>query len=530
MIRAVFYARVSTQEEQQLKALPKQVEECKDCIKAQGWALVDQYVDEGKSGTRVKGRDEYRRLMDDIELNKFDIIVVKSQDRLQRSAKDWYIFVDKIVTHDIRLYMYLENSYYTTDNSLITGIKAILAEEYSRDLSKKLNNANRRRIEKAKAGEEFSAMGTTMLYGYTIEDCKYVVVPEQAEIVKLVYQLYLEFDSVRKVRDILNQRGYKNQVGKPFCSDSITRMLKNEHYKGMYVLNRYHRDFDKKKIIKNPEDEWVCIEDAHEAIIDKETWEKVNQRISVKRGSKRGKKIGRDPLSGKLFCECCGGVLWKHKSNGYENWYCSTHYSRGVGCDDPISISTVTIRKILQGIASELEVNREAVKESLLEWLKSLKNSLDNTEANVSTLEEIKRLEGRKKRLTEAYLDDILSKDDYKEKYSEIETGIKSLKDSITIVENEDLQDIQRVIDNIDTEIDEWIATPDFEENKVDFLIEHIQRITVCKNKHLVIEMDLIGGAIIAGESFFLFVSESMPIQVQTVRNQKYYIQFKLAA
>ena len=154
MKRAVFYARVSTQEEQQLKALPKQVEECKDCIKAQGWALVDQYVDEGKSGTRVKGRDEYRRLMDDIELNKFDIIVVKSQDRLQRSAKDWYIFIDKLVTHDIRLYMYLENSYYTTDNSLITGIKAILAEEYSRDLSKKLNNANRRRIEKAKAGEE----------------------------------------------------------------------------------------------------------------------------------------------------------------------------------------------------------------------------------------------------------------------------------------------------------------------------------------------------------------------------------------
>jgi DNA invertase Pin-like site-specific DNA recombinase len=511
MIRAVFYARVSTQEEQQLKALPKQIEECRDCIKAQGWALVDEYIDEGKSGTRVKGRDEYRRLMDDIEAHKFDVIVVKSQDRLQRSAKDWYIFVDKIVTNDVRLYMYLENTYYTTDNSLITGIKAILAEEYSRDLSKKLNNANKRRIEKALRGGEFSAMGTTMLYGYTIEDCRYVVVPEQAEIVKLVYQLYLEYDSVRKVRDTLNLRGYRNQVGKPFCSDSISRMLKNEHYKGMYVLNRYHRDFDKKKVIKNPPEEWVCIEDAHEAIIDKETWDKVNERIASKRGVKRGRKVGRNPLSGKLFCASCGGVLWKHKSNGYENWYCSTKYSRGMGCDDPSTISSVTIRKILQGITEELEVNREAVKKTLLEWLRSLRESLSNTEANNNTLEEINRLENRKKRLTEAYLDEILSKADYKEKYLEIEASIRSLKETLAVVDNDDLAEIQRVIDNIDAELDEWMDTESFEDQKIDFLIEHIHRITVCKDNHLIIELDLIGGAIIAGKEFFLFVSESMP-------------------
>lgn len=509
-IRAVFYARVSTQEEQQLKALPKQIEECRDCIKAQGWELVDEYIDEGKSGTGVKGRDEYRRLMDDIEADKFDVIVVKSQDRLQRSAKDWYIFIDKLVTHDVRLYMYLENTYYTTDNSLITGIKAILAEEYSRDLSKKLNNANKRRIEKALRGEEFSAMGTAMLYGYTIENCRYVVVPEQAEIVKLVYQLYLEYDSVRKVRDTLNQRGYRNQAGKPFCCDSISRMLKNEHYKGMYVLNRYHRDFDKKKVVKNPPEEWVCVEDAHEAIIDKETWAKVNERISAKRGVKRGRKIGRDPLSGKLFCASCGGVLWKHRGNGYETWYCSTNYSKGVGCDNPSRISTITIRKILQGITKELKVNRAAVKKTLIEWLRSLKESLSNAEANNNTMEEIKRLESRKKRLTEAYLDEILSKSDYKEKYSDIEATIKSLKESLTVVDNEDIAEIQRVIDNIDAELDEWIATKSFEEQKIDFIIEHIKRVTVCKDNHLIIELDLIGGAIIAGKDFLLFVSESV--------------------
>ena len=69
-----------------------------------------------------------------------------------RNVKDWYIFVDKLVVNGKKLYMYLDGDFYTPDNALITGIKAILAEEYSRDLSKKLNNANKRRIERAKQG------------------------------------------------------------------------------------------------------------------------------------------------------------------------------------------------------------------------------------------------------------------------------------------------------------------------------------------------------------------------------------------
>ena len=164
-LRAVFYARVSTEEEKQLNALEKQVQENKEVINQQGWELVDQYIDEGKSGTKIKGRDEYQRLLEDIEWDKFDVLVVKSQDRLQRSTKDWYIFIDKLVTSGKKLYFYLENSFYTPDNALITGIKAILAEEFSRDLSKKVNNANKRRIERAKNGGELSIFSNGICYG-----------------------------------------------------------------------------------------------------------------------------------------------------------------------------------------------------------------------------------------------------------------------------------------------------------------------------------------------------------------------------
>ena len=95
-LRAVIYNRCSTEEESQKDALIKQVQESKNCIAEQGWALVDAYV-EAKSGTTIKGRNEYNRLFQDLETDKFDIIVIKSQDRLMRNTKDWYLFLVLVV-------------------------------------------------------------------------------------------------------------------------------------------------------------------------------------------------------------------------------------------------------------------------------------------------------------------------------------------------------------------------------------------------------------------------------------------------
>lgn len=95
-VKAVFYARVSTDNEDQLSSIELQIEENRKAIQEQGWELVDEYIDRGKSGKQVKGRDEYQRLLEDMDLDRFDIIVAKDQDRLQRNTRDWYIFVDRL--------------------------------------------------------------------------------------------------------------------------------------------------------------------------------------------------------------------------------------------------------------------------------------------------------------------------------------------------------------------------------------------------------------------------------------------------
>ena len=509
--RAVYYARVSTDEEKQLNALEKQIQENKDVIASNGWKLVDEYIDEGKSGTSTKRRNEYKRLLKDLSEDKFDIVVCKDQDRLQRNTLDWYLFVNQIVTNDIKLFMYLDNKYFSSnEDALITGIKAIIAEEYSRNLSKKLNNTNKRRIEMAKQGFEVSALGNGKALGYKIENKRWVKVPQEIELALFIWDLYEKYDSIRKVRDILNNMGYRNSVGKPFSLESISRVLKNEKAKGILVMGRYKHDFDKKRVIKTAEENWTRITMPELAYVSEERWQKVNDRLKSKTIGKRGKYMGADPLSGKIFCGKCGSVYWRRFSNGYISWYCSKAYSKGsIICNESNPMSRIKLKKIYAKLSEGLVVNREVVKESIITWLEETKNALtDDTKRKTASLDLQKVLQKREK-LTEIYLEGIISKDEYKVKYADLNEQITGLQMLVKPVEdNKDVLEIKEILKNIDAEIDAYINLDEFEDSKIDFLIEHTKKITV-DNKHLIIELDLIGGAIIAGEDFLLFVHDS---------------------
>lgn len=94
----------------------------------------------------------------------------------------------------------------------------------------------------------------------------------------------------------------------------------------------------------------------------------------------------------------------------------------------------------------------------------------------------------------------------------------------VPVEENEDVKEIEYTIANIDAEVDEYLSTADFEDNKIDWLLERTKRITVLENKDLIIELDLVAGVIIAGKSFFLFVHSSMPYCVQMTKGLKVYL------
>lgn len=456
--RAVIYCRVSTQEQAQRDALAVQVQEAQNAVKSNEWVLVDQYI-EMESGTTKHGRSEYMRLLDDIkDKNKFDIIVIKSLDRLNRSAKNWYLFVEELVNNDKLLYIYMDRAFYKTDDRLISGVKAILAEQYSRDLSSKINNAHEYRQKN----------GTTVLinnntYGYVKNPDKSVSIhPEEAKMIRKIYRLAAQGCGSRTISKILYQDGIRNRNGNQLEESSIRRIIKNPLFKGVVVMNKRHFDFEKKKEIKNPESEWIYHQGLVPAIVEKELWEKANKMLKLSAAQVKGagwQKKHRElyDFSGKLICGECGAPYYKTFRRQYANpehviveWRCSSYLKHGrkkqevaegknqskewgadeqklrrgqiTGCDN-IHLKQEGLERMMRELSGQLFAWQDE-ENMIRRIIKILSEVLLTGETHLKKEEVGKNLmavRNRKSRLLDLLLDNTISKQGYKSKQKELE-------------------------------------------------------------------------------------------------------------
>lgn len=456
--RAVIYCRVSTQEQAQRDALAVQVEEAQNAVKSNEWVLVDQYI-EMESGTTKHGRSEYMRLLDDIkDKNKFDIIVIKSLDRLNRSAKNWYLFVEELVNNDKLLYIYMDRAFYKTDDRLISGVKAILAEQYSRDLSSKINNAHEYRQKN----------GTTVLinnntYGYVKNPDKSVSIhPEEAEMIRKIYRLAAQGCGSRTISKILYQDGIRNRNGNQLEESSIRRIIKNPLFKGVVVMNKRHFDFERKKEIKNPESEWIYHQGLVPSIVEEELWEKANKMLKLSAAQVKGagrQKKHRElyDFSGKLICGECGAPYYKTFRRQYANpehviveWRCSSYLKHGrkkqevaegtnqskewgadeqelrrgqiTGCDN-IHLKQEGLECMMRELSGQLFAWQDE-ENMIRRIIKILSEVLLTGETHLKKEEVEKNLmavRNRKSRLLDLLLDNTISKQGYKSKQKELE-------------------------------------------------------------------------------------------------------------
>ena len=283
MQRVAIYNRCSTEEEAQKNALEVQAAESLELVetkKEEGWVIVAQYV-ERESGTSTKKRREYLKMVEDIRQNKFDIIVVKSIDRLARNAKDWYLFLDCLMKHNTRLYLYLERKFYQSEDALVTGIKAILAEEFSKELSAKIKNAHRRRQMKQ------SGLNITReMFGWNkIGKDVFERNEKEAAYFRLACQLAEAGCGFRKISNALYEAGARSKNGGRISEVQWRNMLRSPRAYGTMVLHKREYDFVRKETKKLPEEEWIFIENALPALISWEYYEKI-QRILNDRAKK----------------------------------------------------------------------------------------------------------------------------------------------------------------------------------------------------------------------------------------------------
>lgn len=470
-MKTVIYCRVSTDEEIQMNALASQIREAELAANTDEWVLVDRYIDEGKSGTTTKNRNEYNRLLTDMESDKFDIIVVKSQDRLMRNTREWYIFVDKLVQCQKQLYFYLDNRFYTPDDALITGIKAILSEEYSRDLSRKINNAHRHRQESGSA-----LVLTSKTWGYDKIDKKTVINKEEAEVVRLIFTLYASGMGSRTISKELYNRGIKSRSGSMFQAATVRSIIRNPLYMGTAVMNRYHYDFNSKKTLALPEEAWIIHENAIPAIIDEETWKTANRimderAVKLQGGNyvcKRGLNKGQHDLSGRIVCGLCGSTYWrrsKRNSKGEETYYwsCSEYVQHGRlhnntnrgkskkrtsttgGCDN-IHLNDMTLMDALHRLTKKVfQTDKDSIVDDAVAIMQKI--IFESGEDDIEKLQAIRdRIKEKREKLLTGYLSDIVEAGLYKQKDQELQRELDKVQADIDSIRRNSHKEQERLI------------------------------------------------------------------------------------
>ena len=305
------YARVSTNLEDQKNSFNAQLEEYSSRIKRNPeWEFVGLYSDEGISGTSIKKRKGFQKMIEDALEGKIDIILVKSISRFARNTIDCLSVLRKLRDKGI-IVQFEKEQINTLDPKLemMITIFASMAQEESKSISENVKWGVRSRMKRGARKISFST-----ILGYdTDTNGNVVIIDDEAKIVKEIFTLFCSGYSYREIIDYLTEKGQKTGTGKDYWNvGDIQRILSNEKYCGDVLLQKtVVVDFLTHKVIKNNGIEpQVYIEGHHPPIIDKEMFDfakTIREHKYKMIGHTTRKNI--NPLAGIVYCSCCGRKL-----------------------------------------------------------------------------------------------------------------------------------------------------------------------------------------------------------------------------
>ena len=308
----VFYGRVSTEHEAQLAALENQMQWYEDQAKYHpNWTVLKSYIDRGITGTQAKKRPAFMEMLNDAKYHKFDLIVTREVCRFARNTVDTLVITRQLKEIGIEVY-FVEDNIWTMDNDgeLRLTIMATLAQEESRKTS-----------ERVRAGQKISRdngvlYGNGNILGYDRLGDTYVINEDQAETVRIIYDLYLKGNGFNKIVNELVRLKRKDSSGLVrWDATKVSRILHNATYKGYQGYYKSHKNnhLDQKTIINRDEDTYLYVKGRFTPIISEEVWDKCKALRESKltlRKTQEGKlertwtRTSEDIWAKRLICRC----------------------------------------------------------------------------------------------------------------------------------------------------------------------------------------------------------------------------------
>ena len=451
------YIRLSKEDESEgpSQSVTNQKSLLDDFVKKHRLSVYDTYIDDGFSGTNFD-RPAFQRMIADIEAKKVNMVITKDLSRLGRDyiMTGHYMeryFPEKRVRY-ISLLDGIDTGIESSAND-ITPFRAIMNDMYAKDISKKIKSVKR---DKQRKGQ---FIGGKPMYGYKmhpIEKNKIVIDEEVAPIVRRIFAMALDGMSCRKIAATLNEEGiptpatYANlPVGNPgpytglWSSERISDMLQNETYIGNMVQGRMVKvNYKSKKCLRQPREKWVIVENTHEPLVDRETFQKV--RLLVESRKHTRSRTYDFLLKGLIFCHECGyplATLNRKNAAGEERLFfvCRTYQrftKAGVCTCHSIKEQTVTeavlakVREVCQVYLSADELLPMAQKAI------EAARAADSTEAEIQSLRN--RIDTMTANLDRMYMDKlsgILNEDDFQRIYLKVKSDRANLEDQLKELE-----------------------------------------------------------------------------------------------
>ena len=347
-LRVTFYARVSSESDEQLNSLGNQIGYYEDFIKKNpAWTFVPGYIDEGISGASTRHREDFNRMVEDAAAGKFDFVITKEISRFARNTLDSIQFTRQLLSNGVGVFFQNDNiNTLDEDAELRLSIMSSIAQDELRKLSSRVKFGHQQAIKQS------VVLGNSRIFGYTKDDGRLVIDETQAPMVRELFTLYATGAySMKQIENLFWEKGYRNLNGKKIAHTTMSNMISNPKYKGYYVGNKVKVvDMFTKKQKFLPPEEWVMFKDETgqivPAIVSEELWEKANAillRRSEDVKNRQGICNHANLLTGKLFCTHCGTAYYRRESkdklgNQNSKWVCSNKIKSGADACDSFSI------------------------------------------------------------------------------------------------------------------------------------------------------------------------------------------------
>lgn len=429
-LRVCAYARVSTDKDDQVNSYESQCRYFTEYIRQHTeWQFAGIYADEGISGTSIKKRDNFRRMIADAESGLIDLILTKEVSRFARNTVDTLTYTRELKRHGVYV-CFLNDNINTKDNDgeLRLSIMATIAQDESRKTSERVKWGQRRRMEQG------VVFGRDLL-GYAVREGKLFLKEDEAEIVRLIFHKYTdEGKGTHVIARELREAGIRPMRVQQWSNTVILRLLRNEKYVGDLCQKKtYTPDFlthDKK--YNRGSEEMVYIRDHHPdiAIIDRALWNRTQAELARRAPSPETKRkhSSRYWCSGKVVCGICGSRFSSRSKkllNGetYQAWHCyqatrngtlqSDQHGNQIGCAGK-SINDRALRYLTAYAIRHITVDRAAIKQELMQTIQQAAGIPAKTIGRPKIENEIRRLKAKKIKIIDLFADGVISASDMK--------------------------------------------------------------------------------------------------------------------